>query len=317
MTRVMLLAVGTAALLMTPIVAAEESRQKKASEELVEMTETGRGVEWTPRIAYESMVLTISGQDILVRREFGPGQKPKLDLVDERGKPLPNGNYTWELRAVPKIDPAVRKRLMEIRESGDQEAMREMRRKGMVPRGDMARSGYVQVRDGRLASRKEEEPRREPRPAGGRRAQAIEGDLKIDGNLSVSGTKNFVVVDPDDATRRIYFAALEGPEAGTYYRGSSAIVAGKAVIDLPQVFARVTEAEGLTVQLTPLDGWARLWVEEKSPGRLVVRQVEGDPPVAFDFLVQGVRKGYADYQVERNGDEVDRGDDRSAGGEDR
>lgn len=309
--------VGIAVFLMPPITAAEESRQEKASEDMAEMTETGRGVEWSPRIAYERMVLTISGQDVLVRREFGPREKPKLELVDERGRALPDGNYTWELRAVPKIDPAVRKRLTEIRESGDEEALREMRLKGVVPKESQLRSGYIQVRGGKLESRREEEPRREPRPGDGRRPQRVEGDLKIDGSLSVSGTKNFVVVDPEDSARRIYFAALEGPEAGTYYRGSSATVAGRVVIDLPGVFARVTEAEGLTVQLTPLNGWARLWVEEKSPDRLVVRQVEGDPPVEFDFLVQGVRKGYANYRVERAENEGILGDDRSEGGEGR
>ena len=126
-----------------------------------------------------------------------------------------------------------------------------------------------------------------------------------------------VVADPRDPGRKIYFAALEGPEAGTYFRGSAATEGGRVVIDLPEVFASVTEAEGLTVQLTPLAGWARLWVEEKGPSRLVVRQVEGDPAVQFDFLIQGVRKGYSSYQAVRARDEgtadagrVEKGDDR-------
>ena len=79
----------------------------------------------------------------------------------------------------------------------------------------------------------------------------------------------------------------------------------------------MTEAEGLTVQLTPLAGWARLWVEEKSPDRLVVRQVEGDPPVQFDFFVQGVRKGYSGYRVVRTRDEGTLDAGRVTEGEDR
>ena len=74
---------------------------------------------------------------------------------------------------------------------------------------------------------------------------------------------------------------------------------GEAVILLPDHFATVTEVEGLTVQLTPNGGWHRLYVAEKSLNRLVVRDADGGNDIEFDYFVQGVRKGFEDYEVVR------------------
>jgi hypothetical protein len=129
------------------------------------------------------------------------------------------------------------------------------------------------------------------------------GGVTVTGNFTVTGgTKNFAMVDPADATKAIYYAALEGPEAGTYFRGTAKTVDGKVVIELPSYFSKVTEGKGITVQLTPTGGWSQLYVEEKSPTRLVVRVAPGNQDVDFDFFVQGVRAGYSDFQVERPND---------------
>ncbi|HEV7509607.1 MAG TPA: hypothetical protein VGS07_32335 [Thermoanaerobaculia bacterium] len=126
------------------------------------------------------------------------------------------------------------------------------------------------------------------------------GGVTVTGNFTVTGgTKNFAVIDPADSKRAIYFAALEGPEAGTYFRGTAKMKGGEAVIELPGYFSRVTEAERMTVQLTPIGNWGQMYVAEKSPTRLVVRAAPGTTDLEFDFLVQGVRKGYLDYEVER------------------
>ncbi|HEX7183755.1 MAG TPA: hypothetical protein VF756_18120, partial [Thermoanaerobaculia bacterium] len=123
--------------------------------------------------------------------------------------------------------------------------------------------------------------------------------LHVVGDLTVTGAKNFAVADPDDSTRSIYYAALEGPEAGTYFRGTAKTVDGRIEIQLPRYFAKLTEVEGMTVQLTPVGGWSQLYVEEKTPERLIIRVAQGNHDVQFDYLVQGVRKGYHNFQVER------------------
>jgi hypothetical protein len=127
------------------------------------------------------------------------------------------------------------------------------------------------------------------------------GAITVPGDFTVSGTKNFAVVDPADAKQALYYTALEGPEAGTYYRGSAKTVNGQVVIELPGYFSRLTEKERMTVQITPVGGWGQLYVAEKSPERLVIKVGEGSSELEFDYLVQGVRKGYLDYEVERTG----------------
>lgn len=127
------------------------------------------------------------------------------------------------------------------------------------------------------------------------------GAVTIPGNLTVSGVKNFAVPDPADPNRAIYYTALEGPEAGTYYRGSARTRNGEAIIMLPGHFARLTERERMTVQLTPVGAWGQIYVAEKTPERLVIRVAQGGADLEFDYLVQGVRTGYLDYEVERSG----------------
>lgn len=126
------------------------------------------------------------------------------------------------------------------------------------------------------------------------------GGVTVNGNFTATGTKNFAVTDPTDAKKAIYFAALEGPEAGTYFRGSARTIGGEAVIELPAYFANITETKRLTVQLTPVGSWGQLYVAEKSPGRLVIRVAPGGADLEFDYLVQGVRSGYLDYEIVRD-----------------
>lgn len=128
------------------------------------------------------------------------------------------------------------------------------------------------------------------------------GAVTIPGSLTVTGTKNFGVVDPADSSKAIYFSALEGPEAGTYYRGTAKTVNGEAVIKMPGHFARMTENERMTVQLTPVGAPGQLYVASRTPEQIVIRVAEGVTDVEFDYLVQGVRRGYLDFQVEREND---------------
>ena len=101
------------------------------------------------------------------------------------------------------------------------------------------------------------------------------GNLTVKGNLYVEGKKNFVEPHPNDPTRAIVYAALEGPEAGTYVRGTAEIKGGEARIELPEHFALVTAEQGLTVTLTPLGKPLQLYVAEKAPSRIVVREASG------------------------------------------
>jgi len=121
--------------------------------------------------------------------------------------------------------------------------------------------------------------------------------LDVAGDFVASGTKSFVEPHPFDPTKEIRFVCLEGNEAGTYFRGEGWLAGGVAILTVPEEFALVTEAEGLTVQLTPHGPGADLWVSEKGLDRIVVR---GQVDVGFDYFVNGVRHGYAGFQVVRD-----------------
>ena len=126
------------------------------------------------------------------------------------------------------------------------------------------------------------------------------GAVTVSGNFTVTGVKNFAVPDPQNAKKAIYYASLEGPEAGTYYRGTAKTVDGEAVIELPGYFARITERERMTVQITPVGAPNQLYISEKTPERVVIKVAKGSVDGEFDYFVQGVRKGYLDYVVERD-----------------
>lgn len=120
------------------------------------------------------------------------------------------------------------------------------------------------------------------------------------GNLGASGTKSFVEPHPTDASKVIKFVSLEGPEAGTYFRGTAATRGGVSVIEVPEAFRMVTAEDGLTVQVTTVGSPARAWVESEALDRIVIR---ASADTKFHYLVQGVRKAYRDFQPVVPGDE--------------
>jgi hypothetical protein len=118
------------------------------------------------------------------------------------------------------------------------------------------------------------------------------------GNTSASGTKSFVEPHPTDPTKEIKYVALEGPEAGTYFRGKAQIVGGQAVIVVPESFRMVTDPDGLTVQVTPIGRSVSVSVVSYDLSAIVV---EADKDTEFFYMVNGVRKGFTDFQpIQKN-----------------
>lgn len=121
------------------------------------------------------------------------------------------------------------------------------------------------------------------------------------GQFFLSGAKNFRVPHPQDDTKEIWYAALEGPEAAMYARGTATLVNGEARITLPEHFAVLAAEKGLTVITTPLSAASTgLAVVEKSTGYFVVKELmNGTGTYEFDWEVKSVRKGFEDYEPVR------------------
>lgn len=120
------------------------------------------------------------------------------------------------------------------------------------------------------------------------------------GDIGATGTKSFIEPHPTDASKVIRYVCLEGPESGTYFRGSAQIIDRSAVIIVPEDFRIVTDSEGLTVQLTPVGAPAGMYVVSEDLNQIVVAS---DRDVKFHYMVNGIRKAFKDHQAIENGNE--------------
>jgi hypothetical protein len=108
-----------------------------------------------------------------------------------------------------------------------------------------------------------------------------------------TGAKYFVEPHPEKADMVIRYVALEGPESGTYFRGKGRFRNGLAAIDVPEDFRLVTDAEGLSIQVTPIGEMATVAVVRMGLDRILVK---GSRNVEFFYTVNGVRKTHKHLQ---------------------
>ena len=124
----------------------------------------------------------------------------------------------------------------------------------------------------------------------------VGGDVGITNDLHVGGFIYGRLFEmPSNKTvkvnskNNIEYAFLEGPEQGTYVRGSATVTDGEAVIVLPEHFGLVTDESGLTAQITPRGIPLDLYVLSVDTRQLFVREANARSG-QFDYFVQGVRK---------------------------
>jgi hypothetical protein len=116
------------------------------------------------------------------------------------------------------------------------------------------------------------------------------------GSIGAFGTKHFLDPHPRDPKLAISYVSLEGPEAGTYFRGRAKFQNGIARIPVPEHFRLVTDPEGLTVQVTPIGAMASVAVLRMDLDEIVVQSSRN---VEFSYLVQGVRATFKDLSPVR------------------
>lgn len=128
------------------------------------------------------------------------------------------------------------------------------------------------------------------------------GDLSMfptDGDFWATGTKHFRIPHPEDPENKsIQYASVEAPEIILKIRGRATLVKGTATIQLPHHWGLVTETEGITIQLTPVDDCYGLFAPRVGMRRdsfKVKELMGGDSNAEFMWEVTAVRKGYADF----------------------
>jgi hypothetical protein len=119
-------------------------------------------------------------------------------------------------------------------------------------------------------------------------------------------TKHFRMTSPRAADQEIWYAAIEGPEAAAYIRGTARLINGRAVVTLPDHFQIVAAGAGLTARLTPLDPNSKgLAVVAKSATGIEVQELrQGAGSYDFDWEVKCPRKGHENFSVLRSRSEV-------------
>ena len=122
----------------------------------------------------------------------------------------------------------------------------------------------------------------------------------------VADTKNFKVPHPKKADSDIWYACIEGPEAGAYDRGTTQLVNGEAFIPYSSHYSLISNPNTTTVQLTPhhWDTFGLAVIEKTDKGFLVKELKGGKGNFSFDWEVKSVRRGKENYQVVRPKDYI-------------
>lgn len=124
-----------------------------------------------------------------------------------------------------------------------------------------------------------------------------------DGDGVITGdVKNFVEKHPNDPSKEIWYASVEGPELAAYCRGTAQLINGEAWIEWPEHFEIVINPATSTIHVSPLSlSSFGLAVVEKNAGGFRVKELKkGKGNYAFDWEASGVRKGKEDFQVIRD-----------------
>ena len=117
------------------------------------------------------------------------------------------------------------------------------------------------------------------------------------GNTWALGTKAAAVPTKDQGMRTLY--ALES--TGVWFEdfGVAQLKDGVALVKIDALFAEtVNLAAGYHVFLTPVDGWAALYVVDKTPTSFEVRDAQGTAGSAFDYRIVARRLGYENVRME-------------------
>ncbi|MCS4275343.1 hypothetical protein M2390_000504 [Mycetocola sp. BIGb0189] len=127
------------------------------------------------------------------------------------------------------------------------------------------------------------------------------GKVAVQGALTVSGAKQFVMDHPTDRTSELYHAATESPVSGVEYWGELALdETGAAEVQLPTYFKDLTKPYGRAVLVT-----ARGFIADWGDIEGNTFTVTGKPGGRFSWLVKAERLGADFAPVQKKGEPVD------------
>ncbi|HEX3069218.1 MAG TPA: hypothetical protein VHX14_11670, partial [Thermoanaerobaculia bacterium] len=131
-------------LLLLPAIALAKSGN---SDPIARTTASGSVAIWTTAVSHDKIALTVVGPDGAVfQKEFAAGATPMFRLQD-LGKNVADGSYTYEMRIIPNISSATKQQLAAAREAGDDVAAARIQREAGIAE-QMVQSGTLSVSNG-------------------------------------------------------------------------------------------------------------------------------------------------------------------------
>ena len=107
--------------------------------------------------------------------------------------------------------------------------------------------------------------------------------------------KQFNIPHPTKSGYRLIHTCLEGPEIGVYYRGR---LVNSNVIELPEYWRGLVDAETITVSLTPHIFYQELYVKNIEWGTRITIINNGGGPVDCSYVVYAERKDVPKLEIE-------------------
>jgi hypothetical protein len=115
-------------------------------------------ISFTPTRSEHGLVLTVSGPgEASFTKTFEPGEVASFRVVDDNGKALPDGVYSYELRPHLVVEPEIRREMAVARERGDDSLIAELQAEGKLPRFLTVQTGSFSIDSGSLVNRSEQE----------------------------------------------------------------------------------------------------------------------------------------------------------------
>src|SRR5262245_19220760 len=146
-------------MLVTGLCISAKAQSAKIEEPIAAVAADSTEIKWQPRVEYARLVLTVSTPSgEVLRKEFEAGNLPSFKFIDDNGVKMPDGQYVYELQVVPNLTREARKALAAARKDGNDEAVRELQRRGEVPSEAAVQSGSFLVKEGVVYLAGPEEP---------------------------------------------------------------------------------------------------------------------------------------------------------------
>ena len=127
--------------------------------------------------------------------------------------------------------------------------------------------------------------------------KVITGNLTVTGRViavsyngfigACTGKKDFDIPHPTKSGWRLRHVCIEGPTADVYVRGT---LDNKNVIELPEYWVKLVDAETITVNLTPIGAHQELFVDKIEWGTRIYIKNSSGAAIKCYYTVYGERK---------------------------